>query len=104
MSKKVRSSRSCICLPTANTNPASIPVNNKHILYATYNTRTNMIQLNILVSEQPNDPKSSLYLHKFMYTVKDNEKEKAIQFCRILMSSVYQGNRKLCFSKYAMLT
>lgn len=89
--QKVRSSRSCICIPTKNTNPTILYVSNKHILYATYNTRTNMIQLNALIPEHPNDPESLLYLSKFMYTVKDNEKEKAIQFCRIVMSSVYQG-------------
>lgn len=90
-----RSSRSCVCVPSVSAsgspNPTVVPLPNTHILYALYNARTNMIQLHALVADHPNDPESKLELYKFMYTVKDNEKEKAIQFCQLVMDSVYQG-------------
>jgi hypothetical protein len=89
-----RSSRSCVCVPnggTSSTNPTVVPVSNTNILFAMYNVRTNMIQLHALVADQPTDAESKLELYKFMYTVKDNEKEKAIEFCQIIMDSVYQG-------------
>lgn len=54
-----------------------------------------MIQLNAVIADQPNYPEALLELYKFMYTVKDNEKKEAIQFCQIIMDSVYKGNKYL---------
>lgn len=89
--------RSCICVPTsAGPATASKPgvvsvISNRNVLYAFYNPRTNMIQLNALIPDHVNDPESTLTLNKYMYTVKNNEKEKAIQFCQLVMKSIYQG-------------
>jgi hypothetical protein len=93
MLKLARSSRSCICVPTATTpiNPTSLPIPHTNILHAMYNTRTNMIQLQAVIRDQPKDVESSLDLYKFMYTVKDNERDQAIQFCQTIMDTVYRG-------------
>ncbi|GAN08361.1 diacylglycerol kinase catalytic domain family protein [Mucor ambiguus] len=96
--KKSKKSRSCVCLPTLETNddpsssPASssLPIPHRNILHANYNARTNMVQLNTLVADKPSDPESTTQLFKFMYTVRDNEQEKATEFCQNIMTSVYQ--------------
>lgn len=97
--KSKKSSRSCVCLPTleANDDPSSspasssLPIPHRNILHANYNARTNMVQLNALVADKPSDPESTAQLFKFMYTVRDNEQEKATEFCQNIMASVYQG-------------
>ncbi|KAL9540832.1 hypothetical protein MBANPS3_009463 [Mucor bainieri] len=96
--KKSKKSRSCVCLPTleANDDPSSspasssLPIPHKNILHANYNSRTNMVQLNALVADRPSDPESTMQLFKFMYTVRDNEQEKATEFCQNIMTSVYK--------------
>lgn len=86
--------RSCSCVGSGTSKSGIVSIiNNRNILYALYNPRTNMIQINAVIPEQFNDPESTLTLNKFMYTVKNNEKEKAIQFCQLLMKSVYQGSK-----------
>lgn len=95
---KSKKSRSCVCLPTIEANddlssPASssLPIPHRNVLHANYNARTNMVQLNALVADKPSDPESTTQLFKFMYTVRDNEQEKATEFCQSIMTSVYRG-------------
>lgn len=71
--------------------PTMLPIPHTNILHAMYNTRTNMIQLQAVIRDQPEDVESTLDLYKFMYTVKDNGKEEAIQFCQTVMDTVYRG-------------
>lgn len=96
--KSKKSSRSCVCLPSGaageTTNDdlsSSLPIPHRNVLHANYNIRTNMVQLNALVADKPTDPESTTQLFKFMYTVKDNEQEKATEFCQNIMANVYRG-------------
>jgi sphingosine kinase len=98
LKKSKKSSRSCVCLPSGaageTTNDdlsSSLPIPHINILHANYNIRTNMVQLNALVADKPTDPESTTQLFKFMYTVKDNEQEKATEFCQNIMANVYRG-------------
>lgn len=109
--KKSKKSRSCVCLPTLEANDdlsssasSSLPISHRNILHANYNVRTNMVQLNVLVADKPSDPESTTQLFKFMYTVKDNEQEKATAFCHNIMTSVYQGELYVNCSDSAHLT
>ncbi|KAG2208311.1 hypothetical protein INT47_006167 [Mucor saturninus] len=61
---------------------------NTHILYAHYNDRTNLIQINAVIPDQPTT--ALLNIYKFMYTVKDNGAKEAIEFCKTIMDSVYK--------------
>lgn len=65
-------------------------------MYAHYNDRTNLIQINSVIPEQPQAP---LSIFKFMYTVKDNGAKEAIEFCKIIMNSVYKGTIYIFFLK-----
>lgn len=50
-----------------------------------------MIQIHVLIADHPKDVESTSSLYKLMYTVLDNQKEKAIQFCQSIMTNVYRG-------------
>jgi uncharacterized tellurite resistance protein B-like protein len=76
---------------TAHINPTVLPIPHTNILHAMYNIRTNMIQLQAVIRDQPKDVESTLDLYKFMYTVKDNEQDQAVQFCQTIMDTVYRG-------------
>lgn len=79
-----------MCVPTLTSSTRSecksLLVSNTNLLYANYNDRTNMIQLSAVIPINHH-----LELNKFMYTVKDNQKEEAIQFCKVIMKHVYKG-------------
>ncbi|KAI8051049.1 ATP-NAD kinase-like domain-containing protein [Gilbertella persicaria] len=82
--KRARSSRSCI--PTNTTTPVQVvSISYLHILHAMYHHQTNMIQIATLVSEP-------FFIYKFMYTVKDNEQQKAIDYCQYIMDCVYRDS------------
>ncbi|KAI8636263.1 ATP-NAD kinase-like domain-containing protein [Parasitella parasitica] len=91
-----KTSRSCLCLPTvdglANDDPtlSLLPIPYRNILHANFNAETNMIQFNVLVADKPADPESTAHLLKLMYTVRDNEQEKAAELCKSIMASVYK--------------
>lgn len=95
--KKARSSRSCVCVPTLTFTTRFEPTRiiNTNILYAHYNDRTNLIQINAVIPDHHYPEETTLLnLFKFMYTVRDNEVKQAIQFCQDMMDCVYKGNRK----------
>ncbi|KAF7720734.1 sphinganine kinase lcb4 [Apophysomyces ossiformis] len=95
--KKGKPSRTCGCIPLPSpkrSDPTLLPIDNINILHAFYNERTNMVQIHALVPQQYDKKDSSLDLYKFMYTVEEEKKEEAIEFCNFMLENVYKGLKR----------
>jgi sphingosine kinase len=87
-------SQSLFCLPSQpqqQQDPTQFPIPNVNILHAAYNPNTNMVQFSAVIPKEPHQPESEAQLYKFMYTVKQEEKQKAIDFCNTIITHAYKG-------------
>jgi sphingosine kinase len=50
-----------------------------------------MVQFSAVIPKEPHQPESEAQLYKFMYTVKQEEKQKAIDFCNTIITHIYKG-------------